>query len=318
MSHKELFIGIDVAKEVLDIAVRPTGETWQVTNDEVGITALVTRLKTLRPKLIVLEATARLHVAAVAAVAAAGLPIQAVNPRQLRDFAKATGTLAKTDALDARILAHFADAVRPAVRSLPDAQTQALNMLLARRRQLVEMMTAERNRRAGVSPSIRAQIDEHLSWLKTRLDQADRELVRLLHDSPLWRERDNLVEGVPGVGPIFSATLLADLPELGVLGHKQIAALVGTAPLNRDSGRQRGKRLIWGGRSTVRAMLYMATLTAIRFNPLIRAFYQRLVASGKVRKVALVACMHKLLTILNAMVRRNAPWDPHASSHLAA
>jgi transposase len=318
MPSKELFIGIDVAKDVLDIAVRPTGDTWQVTNDEAGITALVNQLKTLRPTLIVLEATARLHAAAVAAVAAAGLPIQAVNPRQVRDFAKATGILAKTDAIDARLLAHFADAVRPAVRPLPDAQTQALSMLLARRRQLVEMMTAERNRRVGVSPSIRAGIDEHLAWLKTRLDQADRELIHRLRDSPLWRERDDLFEGVPGVGPILTATLLADLPELGMLSHKQIAALVGIAPFNRDSGRQRGKPLIWGGRSAVRAMLYMATLTATRFNPLIRAFYQRLVANGKLRKVALVACMHKLLTILNAMVRRNTPWDLNGSCHIAS
>jgi transposase len=308
MPRKELFIGIDVAKDVLDVAVRPTGDAWQVTNDEAGINALVERMKTLRPTLIVLEATARLHVAAVASVAAAGLPIQAVNPRQVRDFGKATGKMAKTDAIDARILAHFADAVRPAIRPLPDTQTQALSMLLARRRQLVEMMTAERNRRSGVSASIRAEIDEHLTWLKTRLDQADRELVRLLRGSPMWRERDDLMEGVPGVGPILTATLLADLPELGTLSHKQIAALVGIAPLNRDSGRQRGKRVIWGGRSAVRAVLYMATVSATRFNPVIQAFYQRLVASGKLRKVAIVACMHKLLTILNAMVRNKQPW----------
>ncbi len=318
MPRKELFIGIDVAKDVLDVAVRPTGDAWQVTNDEAGINALVERLKTLRPTLIVLEATARLHVAAVASVAAAGLPIQAVNPRQVRDFGKATGKMAKTDAIDARILAHFADAVRPAIRPLPDTQTQALSMLLARRRQLVEMMTAERNRRSGVSPSIRAEIDEHLTWLKTRLDQADRELVRLLRGSPMWRERDDLMEGVPGVGPILTATLLADLPELGTLSHKQIAALVGIAPLNRDSGRQRGKRVIWGGRSAVRAVLYMATVSATRFNPVIQAFYQRLVASGKLRKVAIVACMHKLLTILNAMVRSNTPWDLTGRSQIAS
>ena len=308
MPRRDIFIGIDVAKEVLDIAVRPTGEAWQVTNDEVGIAALVERLRALRPTLIVLEATARLHVAAVGALAAVGLPVQAVNPRQVRDFGKATGKLAKTDAIDAGVLAHFADAVRPAVRSLPDAQTQALSMLLARRRQLVEMLTAERNRRAGVSPSIRAEIDEHLAWLTARLKQADRELVRVLRSSPMWRERDALLEGIPGVGPVLTATLVADLPELGTLNHKQIAALVGIAPLNRDSGRMRGKRAIWGGRSAVRAVLYMATASATRCNPVIRAFYQRLVASGKLRKVALVACMHKLLTILNAMARTNSPW----------
>ena len=308
MPRREIFIGIDVAKEVLDIAVRPTGEAWQVTNDEVGIAALVERLRALRPTLVVLEATARLHVAAVGALAAAGLPVQAVNPRQVRDFGKATGKLAKTDAIDAGVLAHFADAVRPAVRPLPDAQTEALSMLLARRRQLVEMLTAERNRRAGVSPSIRAEIDEHLAWLTARLKQADRELVRVLRSSPMWRERDALLEGIPGVGPVLTATLVADLPELGTLNHKQIAALVGIAPLNRDSGRMRGKRAIWGGRSAVRAVLYMATASATRCNPVIRAFYQRLVASGKLRKVALVACMHKLLIILNAMARTNSPW----------
>jgi transposase len=318
MPRKELFIGIDVAKDVLDVALRPTGEGWQVTNDEVGIADLVKRLRVLRPTLIVLEATARLHVAAVGALAAAGLPVQAVNPRQVRDFGKATGKLAKTDAIDARVLAHFADAVRPPIRTLPDAQTQALSMLLARRRQQVEMLSAERNRRTGVSPSIRAEIDEHVTWLTARLKQADRDLLRLLRDSPLWRERDDLFEGVPGVGPIVTATNVADLPELGRLSHKQIAALVGVAPLNRDSGQMRGKRAIWGGRSAVRAALYMAAASATRWNPVIQAFYQRLVASGKLRKVALVACMHKLLTILNAMVRTNSSWKVAEESQIAA
>jgi transposase len=206
-------------------------------------------------------------VAAVGALAAAGLPVQAVNPRQVRDFGKATGKLAKTDAIDARVLAHFADAVRPAVRPLPDAQTQALSMLLARRHQVVEMQTAERNRRAGVSPSIRAEIDEHLAWLTARLKQADRELVRLLRGSPLWRERDDLLEGVPSVGPVLTATLVADLPEVGTLNHKQIAALVGTAPLNQDSGHMRSKRANWGGRSTVRAVPYTAAASATPSNP---------------------------------------------------
>jgi transposase len=245
MPRKELFIGIDVAKDVLDVAVRPTGDAWQVSNDDIGIAELVKRLHVLRPTLIVLEATGRLHVAAVGALAAAKLPVQAVNPRQVRDFGKATGKLAKTDAIDARVLAHFADAVRPEVRPLADAQTQALSMLIARRRQLVEMLTAERNRRAGVSLRIRTEIDEHVAWLTARLKEADRELGGLLRSSPMWRERDDLLEGVPGVGPILTATLLADLPELGTLNHKQIATLVGIAPLNQDSGRTRGKRAIW-------------------------------------------------------------------------
>jgi transposase len=318
MPRKELFIGIDVAKDVLDVGARPTGDAWQVTNDEVGIADLVKRLQALRPTLIVLEATGRLHVAAVGALAAAKLPVQAVNPRQVRDFGKATGKLAKTDAIDARVLAHFADAVRPEVRPLADTQTQALSMLIARRRQLVEMLTAERNRRAGVSSSIRAEIDEHVAWLTARLKQADRELVRLLRDTPIWRERDDLLEGVPGVGPVLTATLVADLPELGTLSHKQIAALVGIAPLNRDSGRMRGKRAIWGGRSAVRAVLYMAAGAATRCNPVIQTFYRRLVANGKLRKVALVACMHKLLTILNAMVRSNSPWKVAEQSQITA
>lgn len=315
MPRKEIFIGIDVAKDFLDIAVRPTGEEWRVANDEVGITGLVKRLRALRPTLIVLEATARLHVAAVGALTEAGLPVQAVNPRQVRDFGKATGKLAKTDA---RVLAHFADAVRPAIRTLPDAQTQALSMLLARRRQLVEMLTAERNRRAGISATIRAEIDEHVVWLTARLKQANRDLVHLLRDSPIWRERDDLLEGVPGVGPVVTDTLVADLPELGKLTHKQIAALVGVAPLNRDSGQMRGKRAIWGGRSAVQAALYMAATSATRCNPIIHAFYQRLVASGKLRKVALVACMRKLLTILNAMLRTNSPWKVTDESHIPA
>ena len=318
MPRRELFIGIDVAKDVLDVAIRPTRDAWQVSNDEAGITALVEQLRGLRPTLIVLEATARLHVAAVGALTAAGLPVQAINPRQVRDFGKATGKLAKTDAIDATILAHFADAVRPSVRPLPDAQTEALSMLLARRRQLVEMQTAERNRRVGVSPSIRAEIDEHLTWLAARLKQADRELLRLLRSSPMWRQRDDLLQGIPGVGPVLSATLVADLPELGTLSHKQIAALVGIAPLNRDSGRLRGKRAIWGGRSAVRAVLYMAVVSATRCNPVIRAFYTRLIANGKLRKVALVACMHKLLTIMNAMVRTNSRWHGAVPSQIAA
>jgi len=236
----------------------------------------------------------------------------AVNPRQVRDFAKATGKLAKTDAIDAQVLAHFADAVRPAVRPLPDAATQALSALVARRRQLVEMLTAEENRRGSAVATIRPDIQEHIGWLRTRLRGIDTELSQALRSSPLWREQEDVLRSVPGIGPVVSVTLLADLPELGTLGRKQVAALVGLAPINRDSGTMRGKRTIWGGRATVRAALYMAALVGSRRNPVLRALYTRLVAAGKTKKVALTACMRKLLTILNALLKHRTVWAPSA------
>jgi transposase len=313
MTKAETFVGIDVAQATLEIAVRPTGESWQVANDEVAFGALVDRLQELAPTLIVLEATGGLQLPVVGALAAAGLPVVAMNPRQVRDFAKATGKLAKTDRIDAQVLAHFADAVRPEMRPLPDAATRELAILVARRRQLLEMRVAEQNRSRGVPPRIRAQIREHITWLNRCLADLDHELGQLVRSSPVWRERVDLLRSTPGVGPILSATMLADLPELGTLSHKQIAALVGLAPLNQDSGKKRGKRVVWGGRASVRGALYMATLVATRHNPVIRAFYQRLLATHKPKKLALTACMHKLLTILNAMVRRQTRWSPPAA-----
>ncbi len=313
MTKAERFVGIDVAQATLEIAVRPTGESWQVANDEVAFGALVDRLCELAPTLIVLEATGGIQLPVVGALAAAGLPVVAMNPRQVRDFAKATGKLAKTDRIDAQVLAHFADAVRPEVRPLPDAATRELAILVARRRQLLEMRVAEQNRSRGVPPRIRAQIREHITWLNRCLAELDRELGQLVRSSPVWRERVDLLRSTPGVGPVLSATMLADLPELGTLSHKQIAALVGLAPLNQDSGKKRGKRVVWGGRASVRGALYMATLVATRRNPVIRAFYQRLLATHKPKKLALTACMHKLLTILNAMVRRQTRWAPPAA-----
>jgi transposase len=310
MTKAERFVGIDVAQATLEIAVRPTGESWQVPNDEVAFGALVDRLRELAPTLIVLEATGGIQLPVVGALAAAGLPVVAMNPRQVRDFAKATGKLAKTDRIDAQVLAHFADAVRPEVRPLPDAATRELAILVARRRQLLEMRVAEQNRSRGVPPRIRAQIREHITWLNRCLADLDRELGQLVRSSPVWRERVDLLRSTPGVGPVLSATMLADLPELGTLSHKQIAALVGLAPLNQDSGKKRGKRVVWGGRASVRGALYMATLVATRHNPMIRAFYQRLLATHKPKKLALTACMHKLLTILNAMVRNQTRWAP--------
>jgi transposase len=311
----EVFVGIDVSRDKLDLAVRPDGEQWQSANTAAGIAALLPQLLALQPTAIVLEATGGLELPVLAALASAGLPVIAVNPRQVRDFAKAVGKLAKTDAIDAQVLAHFADAVRPTVRPLADAATQALSALVTRRRQLVEMLTAEENRRSTAPAAIRADIQDHIAWLRKRLKDLDKELSQAIRTSSLWREQEDVLRSVPGVGPVVSVTLLADLPELGTLGRKQIAALVGLAPLNRDSGTMRGKRTIWGGRASVRAALYMAALVGSRCNPVLRALYARLLAAGKVRKVALTACMHKLLTILNAMLRHHTMW---ASSTPAA
>jgi transposase len=314
MPKAETFIGIDVARDKLDLAVRPAGQQWQVANTAAGITALVPQLRALSPTLIVLEATGGLELPLLAELGSAGLPAVAVNPRQVRDFAKAVGKLAKTDAIDAQVLAHFADAVRPVVRPLPDAATQALGALVTRRRQLVEMLTAEENRLKTATPAIRADIQEHIAWLRKRLKGVDKELSQAVRTSSLWREQEALLRSVPGIGPVVSVTLLADLPELGTLGRKQITALVGLAPLNRDSGTMRGKRTIWGGRATVRAALYMGALVGSRCNPVLRGLYTRLVAAGKTKKLALTACMRKLLIILNAMLKHSTTWAAATSA----
>jgi transposase len=279
-------------------------------NDASGITEVVQRLAQLHPKLVVLEATGGLQMPLAAALATAGLPLSMVNPRQVRDFARATGRLAKTDRVDAQVLAHFADAVGPTPYPLPDAQTQGLTALLTRRHQVVEMLTAEKNRLRTTRESMRQRVQDHIRWLEQDLADLDDDLERTLRESPLWREKDNLLRSVPGIGRVVSITLLADLPELGTLSRHQIAALVGVAPLNRDSGRFRGTRTVWGGRARVRAVLYMAALTASRYNPIIKAFYHRLCGVGKARKVALTACMRKLLIILNSMVKHQQTWAP--------
>ena len=304
------FVGIDVSKQQLDVAVRPTGRTWTMAHDEAGLGTLVAQLRELAPTLIVLEATGGLEVPVASALAAVGLPTAVVNPRQVRDFARSTGTLAKTDRLDAQILAQFADAVRPEPRPLPDAQAQELSALLLRRRQLVDMLTAEKNRLQAAPQRIRPQIQAHIEWLQRQLAQFDDDLGQLVRSSPLWREKDDLLRSAPGVGPVLATTLLAHLPELGTLTRQQIAALVGVAPLNRDSGTLRGRRTVWGGRAHVRTVLYMSTLVAVRHNPVVAAFYQRLRAAGKAPKVALTACMRKLLTILNAMLKHRTRWAP--------
>jgi transposase len=304
------YLGIDVSKNQLDIAVRPAGDTWSMPNDTSGITEVVQGLAQLHPALVVLEATGGLQMPLAAALATAGLPLAMVNPRQVRDFARATGRLAKTDRLDAQVLAHFAAAVRPTPYPLPDAQTQELTALLTRRHQVVEMLTAEKNRLRTARESVHRRVQDHIRWLEQELADLDDDLEHTLRESPLWREKDNLLRGVPGIGRVVSITLLADLPELGTLSRHQIAALVGVAPLNRDSGRFRGKRMVWGGRARVRAALYMAALTASQHNPIIKAFYHRLCGAGKARKVALTACMRKLLIILNSMVKHRQTWNP--------
>ena len=308
MEGEPRFVGIDVSKAQVDVAVRPTGQRWVVSYDETGIKELVSQMVDLGPAMVLLEATGGLELPLVAALAAAALPVVVVNPRQVRDFARATGMLAKTDALDAAVLAHFADAIRPEVRPLRDAESQVLNSLTARRHQVLTMLVSEKNRLGTAISAVRPRIEAHIAWLEQELSDLDKELRQSLRRSPVWREKDDLLRTVPGVGEQLSLTLLADLPELGTLDRRQIAALVGVAPFNRDSGTLRGRRAVWGGRSRVRGVLYMGTLTATRFNPVIRDFYQRLLAAGKAKKVALVACMRKLLTILNAMVKNNSTW----------
>ena len=305
-----MFAGIDVAKDHLDAHLRPAGEAFRVANDEAGVAALVARLGAAGLTLAVAEATGGYEAPVVAALAAAGLPVVVVNPRQVRDFAKSTGRLAKTDRLDAAVLAHFADAVRPPVRPLPDADTAALAALLARRRQLVEMRAAEANRLPRAAPAVARSIRAHLAWLDRQLRRADAELAAAVEASPAWQAKEDLLRGVTGVGPVVARTLLFELPELGALSGKRIAALVGVAPVARDSGRYSGVRAIAGGRAAVRAALYQAVLSAARYNPPIRAFYERLRAAGKAVKVAQVAAMRKLLVTLNAMVRDNRTWDP--------
>lgn len=311
MNRKNLFVGIDVSKSTLDIATcvdNMPDTAWSVSNDQDGINRLVKKLVKLHPITIVLEATGSLESALVAALSIAPLPVVIVNPRQVRDFAKAVGILAKTDRIDAKVLARYAQAVQPPLRPLPDDATQQLKQLLSRRRQLLEMLTAEKNRLSRANLALRPNIQDHIRWLQTALDDLNQSLDHQVQSSPVWREKDQLLRSVPGVGPVLSNTLLGDLPELGRLNRKQIASLVGVAPRNRDSGNFRGRRTIWGGRSQVRSALYMATLVATIHNPTIKAFYGRLLNEGKAKKVALTACMRKLLTILNAMVKEQTPW----------
>jgi transposase len=309
-----MFVGIDVAKAWVDVAVVPTGQRQRVGTDAAALDGLVHELVTLAPTVIVVEASGGYESALVSACGLAGLPIVVVNPRQVRDFAKALGRLAKTDALDAEVLALFGERVRPPVRPLRDGETQALSALLQRRRQLLDMLIAERHRRAqATTAEVVQSLEDHIRWLEARVRGVDKELQTALKASPLWCVKEHLLRSVPGIGPTTALTLLCDLPELGQLSRQQIAALVGVAPLNRDSGTQRGTRTTWGGRATVRTALYMATVTAARCNPVLRTFYQRLRAAGKRPKVARIATVRKLLTILNAMVKHQTVWQPQTA-----
>lgn len=308
MTIEPVYVGMDVSKATIDVCVLD-GDTWQVANDDLSMDELRARIASLRPALVVLEATGGYELRAAGALAAGQVPVAVVNPRQVRNYARSVGQLAKTDRIDARILARFAAAVRPEPRPLPDAETRELEALITRRRQLVAMVTAEQTRLEMAAPITRKQIKAHIGWLRRQLAKVDADIDGMVRRSPLWRAKDDLLQSVPGIGDTTSRTLLALLPELGTLDRKQIAALVGLAPFNRDSGTLRGRRRVWGGRARVRTALYMAALVGTRRNPTLKAFYTRLRASGKPAKVALVACMRKLLIIVNAMVRDGRAWD---------
>lgn len=304
----ERFVGIDVASGHVDVFVRPDGLAKRFQR-AAGFDDLIALVKPLSPKLIVLEATGGYEMAVAAALASEGLALAIVNPRQARDFARSLGKLAKTDKIDAAALAHFGEAANPRVTPIPDEQSRELDALVTRRRQLVDMLTAEQNRlRTVASKAVGKEIGQHIDWLKKQIKDHDNDIGKAIRNTPLWRDKDDLLQSIPGVGRIMSATLLAAVPELGTLDRKQIASLIGVAPFNRDSGKMRGKRAIWGGRAPVRAVLYMATVASTRHNPTIRAFYKRLIAAGKAPKLALTACMRKLLTIANAIMRDKLAW----------
>ena len=316
MKKSPVYVGIDVSTTTLDVAVVPGCKLWQVSNDSAGIAVLVERLVALRPAGVVMEATGGIEMPAAVALYEANIFAALVNPRQVRDFARSLGMLAKTDKLDAIIIAKFAEAIKPEPRPLPTTTDQELKALVARRRQLVEMLTMEKNRLHTAITPLRARIQINVEWLRKQIEEVDHDISNLIQSSPLWRAKDNLLQSVPGVGPVLSETILAELPELGKLNSKQIATLAGVAPFNRDSGTLRGKRSIWGGRAHLRKMVYMGTLVATRFNPVIRSFYQRLITGGKAKKVALVACMRKLLVILNAMLKHGTLWSYSESNIL--
>lgn len=310
-AKEEKFVGIDVSKSTLDVCIEPVGQPLQVAYDEEGIRRLVSLLKEISPTLIVIEATGGLELRIASELAGRGLPVAVINPRQARDFAKATGKLAKTDQVDAAVLAAFARAIRPQARPLQDADTRALNDLVSRRRQLIDMRVQETLRlNSAASKPLQKSLKRHIAWLDKRITEIDTDLTRRLRNSEVWRTKDDLLRSIPGVGAVTTLTMLSKCPELGKLSRREIAALVGVAPMANDSGKYRGRRFVWGGRADVRAVLYMAAISAIRCNETIKEFAKRLEKAGKPPKVVIVACMRKLLTIMNAMLKNNALWDP--------
>jgi len=306
----EVFVGIDVAKENVEVAVRPSGERWAERNDGMGWRNLVRRLRELSPRLVVMEATGGYEAEVALHLTEASIPVRILNPRQVRDFAKGKGLLAKTDGLDAAVLAEYAETYRPEPRALPGEEAREMAALLSRRRQLVEMRVAEKNRLEQARGEVRKRILAHIAWLESEIERTGSDLDRRIRKSPLFLDKHERLTSVPGVGNQTALSLILNLPELGMLDRKEIAALVGVAPFNRDSGKYRGKRIVWGGRAQVRAVLYMAAVVAARHNEVIRSFYEKLVAAGKPKKLALMACMRKLLTILNAIARDRAVWTP--------
>ncbi len=303
------WVGIDVSKGALDVYLRPSGEQFQVANQESGIAELVGRLRAVEVRQVIVEATGGMELDVAQALQDANIAVSIVNPRQGRDFAKASGKLAKTDRIDAAVLAHFGQAMQPPITVLATEQERALQDAVTRRQQLVEMLSAEKNRRASLRAKMRQNVERHLEWLEEEIRELDAEIEQLSQAQAQWQANVTLLKTVPGVGPVIATTLIAALPELGQVSDKRISALVGVAPFNRDSGKFRGSRMIWGGRAHVRAALYMGTLTAVRYNPTLKIFYQRLLAQGKAKKVALIACLHKLLRILNAIFRDRQPWQ---------
>lgn len=315
MESSEVFVGIDISKSELEVGVlNGPPKTWKTGNDDTGAVTLVQRLIQLNPVLVVMEATGGLERPVQSVLEAAGLSVRVVNPRQVRDFAKAMGILAKTDRIDAMVLARYAQTIKPEPRRGKDKETTELEALLTRHRQLVDMLTAEKNRLKTTPKRVRGSIESHITWLEKCLKRVDKETRGFIKSMPIWREKDEIIQSAPGGGPVLATTVLASLPEAGRLNRRQITALVGLAPFNRDSGKHTGKRCVWGGRANVRSALYMATLAAIRCNEVIRRFYQRLIENGKPRKLAITACMRKFLTILNAMLRNGTRWDPQRAA----
>jgi len=307
--EEKYYVGIDISKDILDVAVLPSKERSQYPNDHGGMNKLIPWLKKLPVEMVVMEPTGGYEALAAAALSSKHVPVAIVNARQIRQYARAKGILAKTDSIDALVMAEFAEAVKPEVRQIPNKETREIKMIVSRRRQLLEMITAEKNRKTTAADSIKSGIQTHIDWLKKEVDDIDKDLRGRIEESPVWQIKDNLLQSIPGVGKVLSSTILAELPELGKLNRKQIAALVGVAPYNRDSGKMRGKRSVWGGRAAVRCVLYMATLVSIKYNPVIKDLYDRLVEKGKAKKVALVACMRKLLVIMNAIMKTEKPWQ---------